>query len=124
MARGRCRRTLGNEMTKRYSNALLPDEFDSVAYLSPNGQEFALPRDAAVAFLRRCQQNGIQVLGFDVWLPTEPKPTDFFSENCEGDAESCLSALGHIDDEAIERKHGCKPVFNIWTNEDKGAQQM
>ena len=110
-------------MTKPYSNAFLPEKFDSVAYLSPNGQEFALPRDAAVAFLRRCLQNGIQVLGFDVWLPTEPKPTDFFSENCEGDAESCLSALGQVDDEAIERKHGCKPVFNIWTNEDKGAQQ-
>lgn len=110
-------------MTERYNNALLPDEFDSTAYLSPNGQEFALPREAAVAFLQRCQQNGIQVLGFDVWLPTEPKPTAFFSEKCEGDAAFCLSALVRIDDDAIERNHGCKPVFNIWTNEDKGAHQ-
>lgn len=111
-------------MTKQYSNALLPEKFASVAYLSPNGQEFALPRDASVAFLRRCHQNGIQVLGFDVWLPTEPKPTDFFPENCEGDAEACLSAISHVDDEAIERKHGCKPVFNIWTNQDKNAQPV
>lgn len=109
--------------SKRYNNALLPDEFDSTAYLSPNGQEFALPREAAVAFLQRCQQNGIQVLGFDVWLPTEPKPTAFFSENREGDAAFCLSALVQIDDEAIELDHVCKPVFNIWTNEDPDAQE-
>jgi hypothetical protein len=82
--------------------------------LSPNGKEFAFQRDDALAFLDWCDNNGFEVTGYDVWAPTEPKPTDCYIHNIEGDSRTCRSAIANFDTNTFRQRLGKDPVFNIW----------
>jgi hypothetical protein len=90
-----------------FNNGPLPDEFRETAYVAAN--EFALPRQAAIQYLKWAESEGLKVLGFDVWSPTELGPTVRVGVACEGDARQCLAAL---------EDHGYAPepenVFNVW----------
>jgi hypothetical protein len=64
--------------TKKFDNGPLPASLKSFAYISPGGKEFGLPREKALEYLTWCDQVGLKVLGFDVWIPTKPnQPTIF-----------------------------------------------
>jgi hypothetical protein len=89
---------------RMFNNGPLPSEFESVAYLSEH--EFALPRGAAIEYLRWCQHNGVVVLGFDTWRATTPGPTALI-EGCEGDASQCILLLT-----AQPERPGV--VYNVW----------
>ena len=94
----------------QFNNAILPEFLGNRAYVSSSGQEFALPADAALDYLRWAQEREIEVLGVDVWRPTIPGPTALPGLGCDGGAAACITAIPQI---VAELGHGI--VFNIWT---------
>jgi hypothetical protein len=94
----------------KFNNAILPGFLSRRAYVSSSGQEFALPADAALDYLRWAQERGIEVLGVDAWRPTIPGPTALPGIGCDGGSQACIAAIPQIVAEL-----GQDIVFNIWT---------
>src|SRR6476661_1320592 len=57
------------------SNGPLPASFRVRAYFTANCDEFALGPGDALEYLSWCDQEGLTVLGFDTWEPSQPGPT-------------------------------------------------
>jgi hypothetical protein len=67
-----------------YANGPLPPHLVAHAYFTADGREWALRKPEALEYLDWCEQQGLRVLGFDVWYPSGPTPTDFGLGNVEG----------------------------------------
>ncbi|SRR6266511_3209224 len=87
------------------SNGPLPRSMESRAYFSDDRREFALCRSDALEYLRWCEDNGLKVLGFDIWMPTRPGPTVVDAGGFNGDAFACRTVI---------QDYPGDPVFNIW----------
>jgi hypothetical protein len=92
----------------KFSNGVLPEFLSNDAYISSSGREFALSAEATVEYLRWAQQNGVQIVGFEVWRPCNPGPTPLPGLGCDGDAETCVAAVPRI-----VAGYGPDIVFNI-----------
>ena len=87
------------------SNGPLPGSMESRAHFDEGGHEFALTRDDALEYLNWCEGRGLNVLGFDAWMPTRPGPTVINGGGFEGDASACRVAITGFPGDL---------VFNIW----------
>jgi hypothetical protein len=63
------------EVMSEYSNGPLPPELERHAYFTTDRREWALPRKQALSYLIRCQQNNVEVFGWEAWYPTTFGPT-------------------------------------------------
>jgi hypothetical protein len=94
----------------QFNNGLLPEFLRTRAYISSNGEEFALPPDAAIEYLQWMRQQGIETEFFEVWRPTVPGPT-VCGIAVHGDVDKCIEAVPKVIAE-----EGSDIVFNIWTH--------
>jgi hypothetical protein len=88
------------------SNGPLPASFRVRAYFTANCDEFALGPGDALEYLSWCDQEGLTVLGFDTWEPSQPGPTVVNGGEFEGDASACRERIRLGDFEKL--------VLNIW----------
>jgi hypothetical protein len=89
-----------------FKNGPLPRDLKAEAYVTPDGSEFALNHKGALEYLRWCEELGIQVLGFDAWIPGTDGPIVQPQFAFEGDAEGARREIAQIKDPNI--------FFNIW----------
>jgi nicotinamidase-related amidase len=94
----------------KFSNGVLPEFLSNHAYIASSGREFALSAETTVEYLRWARQNGVQVVGFEVWRPTDPGPPPLPGLGCDGGAETCMAAVPRI-----VAAYGPDIVFNIWS---------
>lgn len=83
-----------------------------VAYKA--NDEMAWGRHDAISVVSILEQNGYEVIGVDVWLPTSPGPTPYLHDWTKTDSWSdrvAKSARGFIA--AFEWERSAEPVFNI-----------
>ena len=92
------------------SNGPLPRSFEPRAYFTVNRSEFALWREDAVEYLNWCDEQGLTVLGFDLWVATQPGPTVVDGGEFEGDSSACRKAISAGEFAGVARDS----VVNIW----------
>lgn len=92
------------------ANGPLPRSLESRAYFTVNRSEFALWRADAIEYLDWCDDHGFTVLGFDVWVATQPGPTVVNGGEFEGDASACRKAIRAGEFASVAGD----PVYNIW----------
>ena len=75
---------MGTRVTN-FANGPLPEQFEAFAYFTPDRTEWALPRDAALAYLDWCEGQKLCVLGWEAWYPTSSGPAvvsgSFFNQS-------------------------------------------
>lgn len=101
-------------MIKNYLNGPLPDFLKENVYVSQNN-EFALQLNDAKKYLSWCIEKQVNVVGFDVWYPTDKWPIVSENGSVEGDAKYCLDKINCIKIGDLEKREELDPVFNIWT---------
>jgi hypothetical protein len=92
------------------SNGPLPRSLEPRAYFNVNRSEFALWREDAIEYLNWCDDQGLTVLGFDLWVATQPGPTVVDGGEFEGDSAACRKAINAGEFVGATRDS----VFNIW----------
>lgn len=97
-----------------YENGPLPVHLESAAYFTGDRREWALPKTEALEYLNWCENQGLKVLGFEVWYPTTPGPTvtDVGLGNVDGVAAAREGIRQHSGSHASGRV-----VFNISVGE-------
>lgn len=103
-----------DEQIEMLGNGPLPQDFKKRAYLAAN--EFALYKEDALKYLQWCKANGYEVLGYEIWFPTNPGPTTLIASGIaggNGDADTCYNFILNDDFTEEEKKHGLNIVFNI-----------
>ena len=88
------------------ANGPLPASFQARAYFTANRGEFALGPGDALEYLNWCDQEGLTVLGFDTWEPSQPGPTVVNGGEFEGDGAACREKIRSGDFQKL--------VLNIW----------
>ena len=96
-------------------NGPLPQDFKERAYLAAN--EFALYKEDALKYLQWCKANGYEVLGYEIWFPTNPGPAPLLAGG-NGDADTCYNFILNDDFAEEEKKRGLNIVFNICVDAD------
>lgn len=76
-----------------YRNGPLPTILAHRAYIAAESHEFALPHDAALAYLEWCSSHRYAILGLETWLPTSPGPTAIAGAVAEGGTDVCRDAM-------------------------------
>ena len=100
----------GSDEVLECSNGPLPRSLESRAYFSVNRSEFALWREDAIEYLNWCDDHGLTVLGFDLWVASQPGPTVVNGGEFEGDSSACRRVISTGDIGGAARDS----VFNIW----------
>jgi hypothetical protein len=101
----------------QYTNAALPDFLAGKELRSPDGKEFALSAEHALAYLDLCDQQVLTGLGFDVWAMTEPQRYALPHLDAGGNSSQCRKAITSIEAKhakEIIARHGVTPAYNIW----------
>jgi hypothetical protein len=88
------------------SNGPLPASLEPRAYFTAKREEFALGASDALEYLDWCDRQGLLVLGFDTWKPTQPGPTVLIGGEFEGNASACREKIRSGDFAGV--------VLNIW----------
>lgn len=106
-----------NGEIEMYNNGPLPRYLKERAYFSAN--EFALSKSDALDYLQWCKANSYPVLGYEVWLPTNPGPTALLAGG-NGNADDCYQMIFSDDFEEEQKKRGLsiEAVFNICVDAD------
>jgi hypothetical protein len=111
---------------------VLTPALSEAAYRARNG-EMAWPREHALSVVLVLEQNGYEIIGIDIWLPTVPGPTiptpfiyDWDS-GCtwpESTAKSPATFVATFDwDPSDHASRGKDPYFNIWAQHGSEASE-
>jgi hypothetical protein len=110
------------EETTLYENGPVPDSLLGYVHSPRDSRRFALPVDAARRYVHWCRANGLEIHGWEVWVP-EMATHRVVEIHERGDGEALLAAIPAAVEEHGERALFCAYVSAAPAADERKARE-